>query len=76
MIIHNLTTREKIKEVTDSLNHKQIQVLWKFIQKRFYISDVYVRELTTWEEICESERRIASQRRINEGTGTEDNDNV
>ena len=70
MIIHNLTTREKIKEVTDLLNHKQIQVLWKFIQKRFDISDIYVRELTTWEEICESQRRIKEQQR------TEDNDNV
>ena len=55
MIIHNLTTREKIKEVTDLLNHKQIQVLWKFIQKRFDISYVSVRTLTTWEEICESQ---------------------
>lgn len=70
MIIHNLTTREKIKEVTDLLNHKQIQVLWRFIQGHFDIFDISVRTLTTWEEICESERMI------NEGTVTEDNDNV
>lgn len=70
MIIHNLTTRDKIKEATDALNHKQIQVLWRFIQKRFDISDISVMTLTSWEEICESERRIAEQKK------KEDNDNV